>query len=92
MNLNFEGLSGGIKFDHTNHNLPQPTSTHHQFERTKPMEEDPNAPCKLPLTPTTIGKARKTSRTHKVKKLQQNVNIKTHKNQCKEKIDEPRHF
>jgi len=50
------------------------------------MEEDPNAPCKSPLTPTTIGKTRKTSRTHKVIKLQQNVNPKTHKTNAKKKL------
>jgi hypothetical protein len=92
LNLKLEGLSEGIEFDYTNHNLPQPTSIHHQFERTKPMEEDSNAPYKLPLTPTTIGKAKKTSRTHKVKKIQQNVNPKSHKNQCEEKTNKPRHF
>jgi hypothetical protein len=44
------------------------------------------------LTPTTIGKTRKTSRTHKIRKLQQNVNPKTHKIQCEEKTNKPKHF
>jgi hypothetical protein len=42
----------------------------------------------LPLTPTTIKKMRKTSKAHKVKKVQQNVNPKTHKTNRKPKIDE----
>jgi hypothetical protein len=29
LNLKFKGLSKGIQFDYTNHDLPQPINTHH---------------------------------------------------------------
>jgi len=43
----------------------------------------------LLLTPTTTNTAKKTSRTHKVKKPQQNVNPKTPKTNKKKKTSNP---
>lgn len=52
-----------------NQNLPQTTSTHHQFEHTKTMEDDPNAPCSYRWHPPPLVKQEKPQEPIKIENL-----------------------
>jgi hypothetical protein len=73
-----------------NHNLPRTTNTHHQFKHTNNGKWF-KCTMQLSLTPTTTSKARKTSRTHEIKKFNK-MWIQNSQNQFEKKINKFKHF